>query len=516
MTSETSMTLHEQLEHNQIHTVLGATAEQSTAPRVHPEGKERREFPKTRVRTPTNLRILDRDDEEGEAPADQVLKKENKAGKSGHQSSKLSSSTGEESIMGGGDERYYGTSSRSNRCSSREYAAQQTQHFGDHYGRSRAYHAHPPRRSRGDLYGEAPKASSPYHHSGTLRRSERSGDYLILRQQQQQQQAAAAAAEYDRIQHHSGSRSDLLEHDHNSIYDHFTPPSNQYSFVRTCDGNFVKTLFPPTIPKYGSEDASASAAASSSSSSYRANHTLRRPSKRSHHSSSTTSGQTGDFCCRDEYGSMSSSSGPPQSYATLRGRKWTEKARGSCGDNYGRLNYLDPDSRMVLVAAAVWPNNSILLRTLAASGGRVLSRSTDRNLDNLGLSEDELLLSSTTSPSNHSSGLAGIRCSDEVLSLLIREPPDGKEKPEPASSKNNNKLAELSHAPAHHIHHSSSHDRKASKGELLELGGCSGEAPPPPLILSGQKSDTLIKRDSLKETLYDVGNSSEDTFDPKD
>ena len=51
-----------------------------------------------------------------------------------------------------------------------------------------------------------------------------------------------------------------------------------------------------------------------------------------------------------------------------------------------------------------------------------LSRSTDRNLDNLGLSDEDLLLES-----NRTSA-------EEMLTLLTREPPDGKEKPEPSKS----------------------------------------------------------------------------------
>lgn len=52
-----------------------------------------------------------------------------------------------------------------------------------------------------------------------------------------------------------------------------------------------------------------------------------------------------------------------------------------------------------------------------------MTRSTDRNLDNLGLSDDDLLIGS----SNRTSA-------EEMLTLLTREPPDGKEKPEPSKS----------------------------------------------------------------------------------
>ena len=66
----------------------------------------------------------------------------------------------------------------------------------------------------------------------------------------------------------------------------------------------------------------------------------------------------------------------------------------------------------------------------AGAGGRsaaaqaALSRSTDRNLDNLGLSDDDLLMGGS---SNRTSA-------EEMLTLLTREPPDGKEKPEPSKS----------------------------------------------------------------------------------
>lgn len=63
---------------------------------------------------------------------------------------------------------------------------------------------------------------------------------------------------------------------------------------------------------------------------------------------------------------------------------------------------------------------NILMTTSIRSN---MSRSTDRNLDNMGLSDDDLLIGS----SNRTSA-------EEMLTLLTREPPDGKEKPEPSKS----------------------------------------------------------------------------------
>ena len=47
--------------------------------------------------------------------------------------------------------------------------------------------------------------------------------------------------------HHSGSRSDLLDHDHTAaIYEHGLAYTNNqpYTFVRMCDGKFVRTAIP--------------------------------------------------------------------------------------------------------------------------------------------------------------------------------------------------------------------------------------------------------------------------------
>ena len=102
---------------------------------------------------------------------------------------------------------------------------------------------------------------------------------MLLRQQ-----------EYEhRMAHHSGSRSDLLDHDHTAaIYEHGLattayPGNNQpYTFVRMCDGKFVRTAIP--LHDFEAVDSAAAAGIQPASQSgyYRSsvNHTLRRPSKR--------------------------------------------------------------------------------------------------------------------------------------------------------------------------------------------------------------------------------------------
>ena len=149
---------------------------------------------------------------------------------------------------------------------------------------------------------------------------------MLLRQAQRHQQAAdlaqAAAAEYEhRMQQHSGSRSDLLDHDHNAIYEmssspHYSsvvaaqpssvvaPPQgpNQYSFVRTCDGKFVRTAIPmhefdALVDSVNAAAAASGGAGSSAERNYyrsSANHTLRRPSKR--HSQAVTSSSDAYSC----------------------------------------------------------------------------------------------------------------------------------------------------------------------------------------------------------------------------
>ena len=97
-----------------------------------------------------------------------------------------------------------------------------------------------------------------------------------------------------------------------------------------------------------------------------------------------------------------------QSYATLRGRKWVDKQRAACssgvGDNFGRSVYLD-DSRSInsfsddLALSLAPPGEREMhgvplniMMTTSVSGRSNMSRSTDRNLDNIGLSDDDLLI----------------------------------------------------------------------------------------------------------------------------
>ena len=149
-----------------------------------------------------------------------------------------------------------------------------------------------------------------------------------------------------RMAHHSGSRSDLLDHDHTAaLYEHGLAYTNNqpYTFVRMCDGKFVRT----TIPIHDFEaldSALTSNPASAGAPYYRTsvNHTLRRPSKRH------VVAQDYACCPRDELQGQTASGRSAQSYATLRGRKWVEKQRAACssgvGDNFGRSVYLE-DSR---------------------------------------------------------------------------------------------------------------------------------------------------------------------------
>merc|ERR1719361_2033634 len=106
-----------------------------------------------------------------------------------------------------------------------------------------------------------------------------------------------------------------------------------------------------------------------------------------------------------------------------------------------------------------------------------MSRSTDKSLDSLGLEEDEDIVQNFAGLAN----LASLR-SDEILATMLkREPPDGKEKPEP---------------PKHQKLENNS--RKNSKCDLLETGGHAGRG-----VESGHQGDqaktealAAAKRDS--------------------
>ena len=396
--------------------------------------------------------------------------------------------------------------------------------------------------------GNGAKTASPYHSSsaggsGTRRSAERqhrdpdaANNYMLLRQAQRHQQAAAlaqaAAAEYEhRMQHHSGSRSDLLEHDHNAIYEmssspHYSsvvsaqptsvvpppPGPNQYSFVRTCDGKFVRTAIPMHEFDALVDSVNAAAAASGSAGNagernyYRssANHTLRRPSKR--HSQAVASSSDAYSCCppqsRDELfsdggGGVRSDKPSYNSYATLRGRKWTEKNanRGDCGDNFGRNHgvhgsrgthasmasstYLDNESRSIAsftddFMTSHHRGQHLQQMSSIPMSRSILSRSTDRNLENLGLDDlsdhhgnhhplppphmphhNLLTINSAGIPIRGSTDV-------DVLSLLTREPPDGKEKPEPATGKSSiHKLEATSSSGINTL------SRKSSKCDLF-------------------------------------------------
>ena len=109
---------------------------------------------------------------------------------------------------------------------------------------------------------------------------------------------------------------------------------------------------------------------------------------------------------------------------------------------------------------------------------KTISRSTDKSLDSLGLEEEERL------PGGLQGQLAGGNLrSDEILATMLkREPPDGKEKPEPPKHQ---KMETLS--------------RKNSKCDLLEnsggqqqqqgpLGNSCGSGPDSASLLSGSSA----------------------------
>lgn len=196
---------------------------------------------------------------------------------------------------------------------------------------------------------------SPYHHgssgsnssrSASIRANESSSSsdrqepsYALLRQRQQ---PPPSVSDYDHRIHHSSSRSDLIG---NEIYDHGlttgspygVPPQTQYTFVRMCDGKFVRTAIP--LHDFDSLEGSGY---------YRMAATLRRPTKRHTSAASqsmvSTTGAAGDVynCCPRVDDLARSSRGPPVNYATLRGQKWSQRQKAGCGvgDNYGRRSGL--------------------------------------------------------------------------------------------------------------------------------------------------------------------------------
>ena len=456
--------------------------------------------------------------------------------------------------MGGGDDRYYHSTGQSGgqqasgvRCPAGQLGPSRDFHYTvqDHHGNqggnggaafrtssstssgsgrstgprpqdtSSGYHHSPHvntasrNRSGRDYYLES--KASPYHHSNTGTSSRNPGirsgpvsssserqdpNYAILRQRQQQAAnaaaVAAAAAEYEhRLTHHSGSRSDLLEHDHNAVmYEHGlasgspygVPPQTQYTFVRMCDGKFVRTAIP--LHDFDSLEGSGYYRMAASS----VNHTLRRPTKR--HSSATatalaaaaaaSAGPGDNYACCPRVDDISRNSrAAPATYATLRGQKWAHRQKSGCGvgDNYGRsggLSYHD-DSRSITDDFLALPRGSSELHhipppsnvglnmtsskmgVVKSMGGNVmLSRSTDRNLDNLGLEAEDEDEDDLDEEDEDDDDLFPVRTSDEALSLLTREPPDGKEKPEPSKTS---------------LHKMETLSRKSSKCDLIPSSG---------------------------------------------
>ncbi|TRY68543.1 hypothetical protein TCAL_07253 [Tigriopus californicus] len=307
-----------------------------------------------------------------------------------------------------------------------------------------------------ELYLDSTNGSgkaSPYHattgNTGTLRASAmrqraapQEPNYLLLRHQEQM--------EFDRMQQNSNSRSELLENDHNAtMYEMSAPyvalPPRPYEIFRNFDGKFVRTTY---INDYDQQYMDQSIYQPPYMSNRpTAHHTLRRPSK-SRRSNNPPSDNYGNNCCPREDFPMGSSgrgrnqmgmSTMQQPYATL-GRVRTDK-RAPCpaqgiGDNYGRNPLVYPDDSRSLASytddclpiAGYHDHNLALhggsLHPQSAGGqnSRLMSRSTDRNLDSL--SDEDLLMQ----------GGIPMRTSEEMLTLLTREPPDGKEKPEPSKT----------------------------------------------------------------------------------
>ena len=397
------------------------------------------------------------------------------------------------------------------------------------YRRPREVAAYPQSQSGGhartsrnaDNYAYVEHKSSPYH-TGTLRtsvrglpddniqRSVRGEDglrvrgggeeglragrldqnYMMVRAQSRLQDG------YERLSHRSDSRGDLLDSDHNTLYDQglYYQPGQYSGFVRTCDGKFIRT----NIPQHDFETLDTNFYRQGGGAALHG--TMRRPSKSRHQSHGG-----GDYCCpsrETEGGQLRASDQLQQSYATLRGRKYTEKqggGRAGVGDNYGRNtlapNFMD-DARSVHSLADDF--------FLPGSGGRAgqhqthahiknMSRSTDKSLDSLGLEDatQEMIPAQFAGLGGLAANLASLR-SDEILATMLkREPPDGKEKPEP---------------PKHQKLENNS--RKNSKCDLLETGGHAGRG-----VESGHQGDqakteslAAAKRDSAPALKDSAGN----------
>ena len=278
-------------------------------------------------------------------------------------------------------------------------------------------------------------------------------NYMMVRAQSRLQDG------YDRMSHRSDSRGDLLDNDHSSIYDHglYYQPGQYNGFVRTCDGKFIRTNIPP---QHDFETLDTNFYRNSSTAMH---HTIRRPTKNRHQSHGNN-----DYCCPSRDGdagvNIRASDQLQQSYATLRGRKYSEKTCGrGIGDNYGRNtltpNFLD-DARSVhsLADDIFFPGgNTGHTRSSSQtqhSHSKTLSRSTDKSLDSVGLDDDANDVLTNFTGLGLAAGLANLRSDDILATMLKREPPDGKEKPEP---------------PKHQKLENNS--RKNSKCDLLEPPG---------------------------------------------
>ena len=350
--------------------------------------------------------------------------------------------------------------------------------------------------------------SSPYHHAAArvaaaaAARDPQQPDFYRQQQQRHHLQQQYEAEQFG-LQHISDSRSDLLEHDHNAIYNF----GNATTGFISCDGKFIPIPLPPAA-------ASAAAAQSydivPSAADYRraaATHgTLGRRSKRS--SLSTDSGGGYGSCCpRDAHGGRSGRSSGVGSaapmYATLRMRPKKDGRQGAgsggssggggggggggVGDNYGRNQfaatsvYADDsrslagftDDDFLLPPPPHGHHEALLVTPGGGSGGaRIMSRSTDRNLHHHhhhhhqhelsgggggAIDDDPLQLMGNAAAAMQPMHLAST--SDQFLHE--REPPDGKEKPEPACKAGGQKMEGNAGAMA-------TLSRKSSKCDLLD------------------------------------------------
>ena len=285
---------------------------------------------------------------------------------------------------------------------------------------------------------------------------------MAIRQRHQQQQYETA--DFDLLQHHSGSRSDLLEHDHNALY---SPYGGVSEVFVSCDGKFMQYPPPPSVQQASATTGFGGAGGVSPD--YRRqgmSSTLRRPKSRE--VSVASSSSAAYSCCRDDQMGTMGGGGGRRSlatnadiYSTMRMSRPKHKDRSGSGGHHHHHHHhhqysIYDDSRslggaftddypLTSAASGLAPPS-----TMAAYAQqqhqhqhhpRLMSRSTDRNLDNM--SDDDMLLGNVT---------------HFLTTTAEREPPDGKEKPDqPASTKSS--LLKLE----------ASLSRKSSKCDLLEM-----------------------------------------------